>query len=124
MPHIVLPVLDASAAIDIDCSAAPVDPAAAPPSAAAPIAAGGPAPQRVGRAKGHASGDDASANVARIAPVVGISRIVGVRPIAKNHLRFVVGNVNAVGRCRLNVDKLSVLVLIYSDLLFVRRDQL
>src|SRR6201987_248485 len=98
MPCVMLPVLDASAAIDVDSAAAPVDAAAAPPSAAAPVAG--------------------------IAPIVGISRIVGVRPIAKNHLRFVIGNVNAVGRCRFNVDKLAVLILIYRDLLFFRRDQL
>src|ERR1700760_4010607 len=117
VPRVMLPVLDASAAIDVDSSAAPVDPAAAPPSAAAPVAAGGPSPQCVGCAEGHAGRDDAGADVAGIAPIVGISRIVGVRPIAKNHLRFVVGNVNAVGRCRFNVDKLAVLVLIYCDLL-------
>jgi hypothetical protein len=91
MPHVMPPVLDMGAAIDVDGSAAPVNPTSAPITSAAPVPAGGPPPKCVGRAERRARRDDAGANVARIAPVVGVSRIVGVRPVTINHLRVVIG---------------------------------
>ena len=124
MPYVVLPMLDASTAVDVDSSAAPVDPAAAPPSAAAPIAAGCPPPQCVGCAERDPSRDDAGADIAGVAPVVGVGRIVRVRPIAENHLRLVVGNVNTVSHSGFNVDEAPVLIFLYRYILLSRCDQL
>jgi len=63
MPHVMPPVLDTGAVIDVDGSAAPVNPTSAPITSAAPVPAGGPPPKCVGRAERQARRDDAGANV-------------------------------------------------------------
>ena len=124
MRGIVAPMLDMGTAIYVDGSAAPVDAAAAPVTAAAPISAGGPPPKPVGRAEGDTCRDEAGADIAGVTPVVGVGGIIGVRPIAKDHLRLIIGHVKGIRHGRFDVDELPVLVLPDCDDLLLGRHEL
>ena len=121
MRRIVPPVLDMRAAIDIDASAGPVDAAAAPIAPATPVSAGSPSPERVGSAECETGRDHAGGNVARITPIVRVCRIVGVWPIAVDHLWFIIGNVEGVRHSRFDRNDLPVPLLLHAyDLLLGR----
>ena len=124
MSRIVPPVLDMRAAIDVDASTGPVDAAAAPVTAAAPVSAGRPSSQRVACAEHETGRDHAGGDVARIAPVIGVCRIVGVWPVAVDHLRFVIGNVEGIRHGGFDRDDLPALLLPHAHDLLLGRHQL
>ena len=105
----------AAAGPDIDIVVVPVDPAA-------PVISAVPAPERVAGAEANSSGDDAGADIAGRGPV--IRRIIGIRPIAIDDTRVVIGNIDHVGVGRLDGDDLPVLDLLHRDFLFLGRLQL
>jgi hypothetical protein len=113
-------MFDMGAAVDID-AAAPVDAVAAPKTTAAPISARCPSPEGRGRAEGHTCRDEAGADIAGITPTVGVSGIIGVRPVTKHNLRLIVGHVKAVGHRGFDRDDLAALLLLHGHDLLLRR---
>ena len=112
MLRIMPPVFDACTAVDIDGSATPVDAVAAPKTAAAPISVGCPSPECIGRAKSDTRGDEPGADVAWISPVVGVSRIIRIRPITEDYLRFIIRHVQGIRHNGLDINSLPVLLLL------------
>ena len=100
---------------DIDVAVAPID-------ATTPIVAAGPAPERVAGAEGNSGREEAGADIAGRRPV--IRRIIGIRPIAIDDARVIIGNIDRIGIRWLDGDDLLVLHFRYSDGLLFGRLQL